>query len=150
MRWAFAACLTAVLVWSHAFAADGGSGGRVRDPEVWMCHRNPFDLFASGASTAFVRRRLSGIKLYIGTLRKAPSDRLAALARALRRSGVKVAVECGGTLGFAPLDDTSGEESARIELRKIDRFCRAGGRPTRYILRSWCPRSWYPKRLHVP
>jgi len=109
-----------------------------------MCHRNPFDLFASGASTAFVRRRLSGIKLYIGTLRKAPSDRLAALARALRRSGVKVAVECGGTLGFAPLDDTSGEESARIELRKIDRFCRAGGRPTRYILQSWYP---YPKAV---
>jgi len=85
------------------------------------------------------RERLSGIKLYIGTVQKAPMDTLRRLAKVLKDNGIKVAVECGGTLGFAPLDDTNGEKSAEIELRKIDRFYQADGKPTRYVIQSWYP-----------
>ncbi len=102
--------------------------GRVSRPEVWLCHRNPLALLDAPGQWAFVRRHVSGIKLYIGTLQKAPADKLAALAKLLKREGMQVAVECGGTLGFAPLDDTNGEASAWIELRKIDRFVQAGGK----------------------
>jgi len=117
----------------------------LNEPEIWMCHRNPFDLFTGGTSATFVRKHLSGVKLYMGTLQEAPPEKLAVLARGLRRSGMKVAVECGGTLGFAPLDDTNGEESARIELRKIDRFYRAGGKVDYLDLDGPVRRLLYPR-----
>ena len=145
MRWCLPACLVVVCAWSGALGKDGGSAGRLKEPEIWMCHRNPFDLFTGGTSATFVRKHLSGVKLYIGTLQEAPPEKLAVLARGLRRSGMKVAVECGGTLGFAPLDDTNGEESARIELRKIDRFYRAGGKVDYLDLDGPVRRLLYPR-----
>jgi hypothetical protein len=39
----------------------------------------------------------------------------------------QVAVELGGCLDFAPMDDTAGEWSARHELAKIEEFYAAGG-----------------------
>ncbi|MFQ6099265.1 MAG: hypothetical protein ACE5O2_16155 [Armatimonadota bacterium] len=96
-------------------------------PEVWMCHGRPWELAKPDAKWEFVRANLDGIKLYIDALRRAPQERLQALADVLKRADIKVAVECGGTLGFAPLDDTNGEKSAEIELAKLKRWTDAGG-----------------------
>jgi len=96
-------------------------------PEVWMCHREPTVLAEHPEQWAFVREHLDGIKLYIGTLRKAPADKLRKLAALLKQNNIKVAVECGGTLGYAPLDDTNGEASAKIELKAFRRFVQCGG-----------------------
>lgn len=124
----------------------GKPAGRVKDPEIWMCYRDPFGLVGEGAQWDFVKRHLSGIKIYIDTLQKAPPDKLTALARMLRRSGIQVAVECGGTLGFAPLDETNGEKSADIELRKINRWCRAGGKVDYLDLDGPVRRLLYPRK----
>ncbi len=96
-------------------------------PEVWMCHHELWDLAEPDADWDFVREDLDGVKLYIGSVQKSPEDRLRKLARALREAEIKVAVECGGTLGFAPLDDTNGEKSAEIELAKLRKWTNAGG-----------------------
>ncbi len=108
--------------------AGAGSTARLKDPEVWMCHRDPFALLEAEANWDFVRSHVSGIKLYIDVLRRAPAKKLAGLAKLLRDSRIQVAVECGGTLGFAPLDETNGEKSAEIELGKLERWYSAGGK----------------------
>ena len=123
------AVLTAwVVLCGRALADEEAAKRRVAKPEVWMCHHDPGALLGEDAGCAFVRKHLTGIKLYIGTLRKAPVEKLAALAAMCKAEGIRVAVECGGTLGFAPLDDTNGETSATMELRGFKRFTDAGGR----------------------
>ena len=112
MRWTFAACLTAVLVWSHAFAADGGSGGRVRDPEVRMCPPQSlrpvrqWGLDGLCPQTPFEHQALHW------RASEGPAGQLAALARALRRGGMKVAGRDAG-------------------IRSIGRHRRRGIRPHR-------------------
>ncbi|MHC4717198.1 MAG: hypothetical protein ACYS5V_09530, partial [Planctomycetota bacterium] len=46
----------------------------------------------------------------------------------LRKHRIPLAVECGGTLGFARLDDSNGQRSARVELRAFDKVYQAGGK----------------------
>ncbi|MFQ5808830.1 MAG: hypothetical protein ACE5JM_04335, partial [Armatimonadota bacterium] len=112
------------LMIGAAIAADGAPAG---PPEVWMCHHGAWDLAGPDAEWDFVRENLDGIKLYIGSVQKAPEENLKALASTLKDAGIQVSIECGGTLGFAPLDDTNGEKSAEIELSKFKRWTDAGG-----------------------
>ena len=131
----------------HAAAAEDAAGkpaARVKDPEVWMCHRDPLALLGEDAGWDFVKKRVSGIKIYIGTLQKAPAEKLAALAAMLKENHIQVAVECGGTLGFAPLDETNGEKSAAIELRSINRWYQAGGKVDFLDLDGSVRRLLYP------
>lgn len=119
---------------------------RLTDPEVWMCHKDPLQLLENPAQWAFVLRHISGIKIYIGTLRNAPDDKLRALAKLLRENKIQVAVECGGTLGFARMDDRNGEDSARRELARFNRFYRAGGKIDYLDLDGPVRRLLYAKR----
>jgi len=118
----------------------------VKVPEIWMCYRDPTELLDDRAQWDFVRRHVSGIKIYIGTLRNAPDDKLAALAKLLKDNRIQVAVECGGTLGFARMDDKNGEDSARRELARFNRFYQAGGRIDYLDLDGPVRRLLYPKR----
>lgn len=127
-------------------AATAESAGRLKEPEVWMCYRDPFGLLGKDARWEFVKKRISGIKIYIGTIQKAPPEKLAALAAMLKENRIQVAVECGGTLGFAPLDETNGEKSAQMELRKINRFYRAGGKVDYLDLDGPVRRLLYPRK----
>ena len=121
------------------------AAGRLAKPEIWMCYRDPLGLAAKDARWDFVKKHISGIKIYIGTLRKAPAGKLAALAAMLKENRIQVAVECGGTLGYAPLDETNGEKSAEIELRNIDKWYRAGGKVDYLDLDGPVRRLLYPK-----
>jgi acetyl esterase/lipase len=97
--------------------------------EVWLCTGNGvFDLLAPDATWPVVRERLSGIQLYIDVIDRASPEQLGRLVRLIRAQGYQVSVECGGTLDFAPMDETNGEVSARIELAKLAKFYAAGGR----------------------
>ena len=120
------------LMFVLAAPALGGEGrkaaGRLKAPEVWMCHKTPLELLETPADWAFVRRHVSGIKLYIGLLKDTPDERLAALATMLKTHRIPVAFECGGTLGFARMDETNGKDSARRELARFARWSKAGGR----------------------
>ena len=147
------ACLCGLGV--HGRTAEGkppaattrpAAAGRLAKPEIWMCYRDPLALAATDARWDFVKGRISGIKIYIGTLRKAPPDKLAALAAMLKAGRIQVAVECGGTLGYAPLDETNGEKSAEIELRNIDKWYRAGGKVDYLDLDGPVRRLLYPKK----
>jgi len=153
--------ITAMVVAASMLAgqADGSSvaeaaksppkadkAGRVTNPEVWMCYRDPMGLFDEGADAEFVRKHVSGIKLYIGTVRKAPADKLAALVKNLKAHHIPLAVECGGTLGFVKLDDSNGVQSARRELRAFDRVYRAGGKIDYLDLDGPVRRLLYPPR----
>ena len=98
-------------------------------PEVWLCTgAGVLDLLAPDAQWPFVREHLSGIQLYIDMIDRATPEQLRRLARLVRGQGYQVSVECGGTLDFAPMDDTNGEVSARIELAKLAKFYAVGGR----------------------
>jgi len=139
--------LVFVLAAAPALGGERGkAAGRLKDPEVWMCHRNPLELLKKPSDWAFVRRHVSGIKLYIGLLKDTPDDQLAALAKMLKDNRIPVAFECGGTLGFARMDDRNGEDSARRELARFRRFIKAGGRIDYLDLDGPVRRLLYPKR----
>jgi hypothetical protein len=87
-----------------------------------------FDLLAPGAEWPYVREHLSGIQFYIDMVNKAPAEKLKQFAQLIRERKYQVAIECGGTLDFAPMNSTNGERSAAIELAKIDKFYAAGGK----------------------
>ncbi len=98
-------------------------------PEVWLCMGNRvFDLLDPDAEWSFVKEHLSGIQFYIDMVNKAPTEKLKRFVQLIQRQKLQVAIECGGTLDFAPMNSTNGEKSARIELAKIDKFYAAGGK----------------------
>ena len=126
------------------YAAPAQSLSEPTAPEIWMCTGRALDLIEEGASWDFVRKRIAGIKLYIDKVKAAPAGDLAKLAKLLRDNQIQVAIECGGTLGLNPLDDTVGERSAKIELRKIDRWYAAGGKVDYLDLDGPVRRLLYP------
>lgn len=107
------ACAAAQSVWAES-------------AEVWMCHRTPDVLFEEGAEWDLVKGNLDVLQVYIGWVEKCSPDRLKKLATVLNENDIKLAMECGGTLEFAPLDDTNGERSAEMELPKIRELADAG------------------------
>jgi hypothetical protein len=104
-----------------------GAGAQPR-PGIWLCTGKAFDLAQPEAKWDSVKQRLSGIKLYIDKVNRADPTELEALAEVVNANEWEVAIECGGCLGFAQLDETNGEDSARIELAKIDKWYAAGGK----------------------
>ena len=117
-----------MLLTGMALGTGCAPAGRVTGPEVWMCHKGSLALADADAEWDFVKRHVTGIKLYIGMINRATDEQLKAFATMCGENGIRVAVECGGTLGFAPLDDTNGEASARIELKAFNRYAAAGGK----------------------
>ena len=105
-------------------------GPRANDarPEVWLCAGERItDLLRPEAEWPSVRQHLSGIKLYVDQINKAAPEQLAALVRLAKDHRYQIAVELGGCLDFAPMDDRAGEWSARHELAKVEKFYAAGG-----------------------
>ena len=96
--------------------------------EVWLCAGERIaDLLRPDAAWPFVKAHLTGLKLYIDQIDNAAPEQLAALVRLVKEHHFQVAVELGGCLDFAPMDDTAGEWSARLELAKLEKFYAAGG-----------------------
>ena len=109
--------------------AEGSADREKSAAEVWLCTgKGVLDLLAPDAEWPFVRDHLSGIQLYIDMIDRATPEQLGQLAQLVQQQGYQVSVECGGTLDFAPMDETNGEVSARIELAKLAKFYTAGGR----------------------
>ncbi|NOY79648.1 MAG: hypothetical protein GXP31_01455 [Kiritimatiellaeota bacterium] len=145
------AFLFAAIALHVGSTTDGVAAGedrpqRFTKPEVWLCTARIFDLTRPDARWDYVRTRLTGIQLYIDKVNKAPAENLQKLAAVVRANNLKVSVECGGTLGFAPLDARNGESSARIELAKLDKWRRAGGRIDYLNLDGPVRRLLYPRR----
>jgi len=110
-------------------ARSANAPTRPTKSEVWLCAgEGTFDLIRPDAEWPVVKNNLSGIKLYVDLINKATPEQLATLARLVKAQGWQVAVELGGCLDFAPMDDTAGEWSARHELAKIGKFYAAGGK----------------------
>ena len=99
------------------------------EPEVWLCPpgNRVLDLVKEEGTWDFSRRRIAGLKLYIGLFRKAKRADLAALAAFVRKNGLEVVVECGGTLNPDWQDET-GERSAKVELAGFNKWYAAGGK----------------------
>lgn len=138
---------------SACLAADDGATethtgdtGRCTDPEVWLCTGRAFDLARSDSGWDTVKQRLTGIQLYIDKVNTAKPEELRALVQIVKEVDLKVSIECGGTLGFAPLSDLNGEQSARIELAKIEKWCRVGGTVDYLNLDGPVRRLLYPMR----
>lgn len=100
-------------------------------PEVWICHFDTARLVTDELEWSFVREHLDGIKLYIGKVgpgRQAwDPDALAAFCAVCAEAGIRLSIECGGTLDFMPLDETNGEKSAELELRSFRNLREHGG-----------------------
>jgi creatinine amidohydrolase len=119
---------------------------RTAKPEVWLCAGDgTLDLLRSGAEWRFVKKNLSGIKLYVDQIDNARPAQLAALARLVKENGYQVAVELGCCLDFGPMDDTNGQWSARMELAKIDKLYAAGGKVDFLDLDGPIRRLMYPE-----
>ncbi len=101
--------------------------GKLINPEVWMCHHGVGRLLAEDADWAFVKKHITGIKLYIGGVYKGRPARLKAFGKMAQAEGIQVSIECGGTLGRGRFDDTIGARSARQELKAFNKFTDAGG-----------------------
>jgi len=128
-----AVILVTFNLWAHAASGLNSNRGDVaetrRRPEIWLCMRNRvFDLLDPDAEWPFVKEHISGIQFYIDMVNKAPSEKLKQFVQLIQKQKYQVAIECGGTLDFAPMNSTNGERSAAIELAKIDKFYAAGGK----------------------
>ena len=108
--------------------ADFRVGGRLANPEIWMCPggNNVFQLLDEEKDWNFVRKRLTGLKLYIGTLRRQPMEKLRQLATLVKENDLKIDVEVGATLNH-DWGDQAGELSARSEIPALKRWVDAGG-----------------------
>jgi hypothetical protein len=96
--------------------------------EVWLCAGERInELLQPGAVWPYSRQHLSGIKLYIDQINRATPAQLANLVRLIHAQNYQVAVELGGCLDFAPMDETAGRWSAQHELAKLAKFYAAGG-----------------------
>ena len=128
-------------------------------PEVWLCHRNLHELVDEGADWEFVKKHLDGIKVYIGALARGRShiltdDELTRLVKMLNETGLKLSIECGGTMGQLPVDENNGRKSAEIALRAVRKVHEAGGTvhfldmdgPVRRLLATGSHRSDFGKR----
>ncbi len=120
------------LLWSVGMlvvcGCAAGQKAAVDTPEVWMCHRAAPALGQEGAQWDFVKANLDGCKLYIGAVRKCPPQKLADLLKVLKDNDIKVSLELGATLGHIKVDDNNGLNSARRELKAVDKIVAAGGR----------------------
>ena len=147
-RFAFGAALAGCLSAEVAAQGTEGDGKSIAGAasEVWLCTGKAFDLARPEARWDAVRKGLTGIQLYIDKVNKARREDLEALVAVVKANGFRVSIECGGTLGFAPLDDTNGEASARIELAKIDKWYAAGGSVDYLNLDGPVRRLLYPRR----
>ncbi len=96
-------------------------------PEVWVCHSDLNTLVQDDAEWDFVREHLTGIQFYIDQFNRYSTEEMGKLANMIREAGLKVSVECGGTLDFGPMDDTNGKWSAEVELQKFKKYTDAGG-----------------------
>jgi len=97
-------------------------------PEVWLCTSLTDELTRAGAEWPFVKRNLTGLKLYVDQINQAKPEQLKALVKLAKEQRFRIAVELGCCLDFGPMDDTNGEWSARHELAKIRKWYDAGGR----------------------
>jgi hypothetical protein len=95
--------------------------------DICMCTNYPLPLLDPNAKWDFVKRRLGYLKLYIDWINKASPDELSALVSVLKQNNIKIAVEAGGTLANAPMDNTNGQVSAQITMRKLRKLLDAGG-----------------------
>jgi len=138
----------------------GDAAASDAEPEVWLCHRNLHELVSEGAQWDFVRKHLDGIKLYIGALARGRShiltdDELTRLVAMLNQSGLKLSIECGGTLGYVRVDENNGRKSAEIAMRAITKVHKAGGTvhyldmdgPVRRLLATGSHRFDFGKQL---
>lgn len=127
-----------VMVISAAMLVVGAAGAGEREvkrrkkpwrPEIWMCPNaeHILDLVEQKGRWDDVRKRLAGLKLYIGTLNKAPEDKLRLLAALIHANRFKVVVECAGC-GNHDWGDEAGEKTAEVELRAFRRWAKLGGR----------------------
>jgi hypothetical protein len=98
-------------------------------PEVWMGHIGVEQLVEDPANWSFVCKNIDGIQVFIDWIPKCPPDTLKKLVAILNENSIQLMVECGGTLEYAPLDETNGEKSAEIELAKIEPLIQAGRVP---------------------
>lgn len=143
-------------------ALENGPVRGTPSPEVWMCVGDIRQLLSTqDAGWSFVRKHLDGIKIYIGSLggvqkrRVLSNEELRQFLTILAANKIKLCIECGGTLGFVPTDDSNGRESARRELMKIDRVYASGGTvdfldmdgPVRRILASGSNRFKFGKNF---
>jgi len=99
------------------------------NPEVWICPKKDaaVDLLVPGDDWPNLRQRVAGVKLYIDWIHTADSSWLRRVAGLQVTYGLKVTVECGGTVAFAGLDENNGVNAAAIELSKILKLYQAGG-----------------------
>ncbi len=121
--------LILAILSSSAISVEADNLPPTQGPEVWLCAGERVnDLLGENAEWSFVKKHLTGIKLYIGQLTQRKPQQIAALVKLIQEQRYQVAVEVGCCLDFGPMDDTNGEWSAQSELAGIDAWYAAGGK----------------------
>ena len=129
-RWTgFLPCLLALCLFCAGARGLELRGGKYRRPEIWLCPNGEhvLDLIDRTKPWRNVASRLAGVKLYIGTIKNTPDQKLAALAYLLRRYRLQVSIECAGTQ-TPDWGDEAGERTARQHGMIFRKWLRLGGR----------------------
>ncbi len=121
-----------------------------KDKEVWMCHGKWEKFVGERADWDFVKANLDGFQFFIDKLTKADIDQLRELGEILKKNNIATSVELGGLLRNPNLDDTVGEKTAAIELKKLSSLKKAGielnyinlDGPIRRVMRDPIAKKW--------
>jgi len=104
--------------------------------ENWMHPNSVENKFAMFNNTEQWDQTLAGIDGFGFFIGEIDDDRinLSTMVQVLQANDVAIVVEGGGTLNFGGCDDQNGENSATIELNKIQRIYDAGGKVDYYTM----------------
>ncbi len=87
-------------------------------------------LFEQPEAWATVLANTHNFGMFIDKVNNSDPVELAARIAFLKEHQIPIAVECGGTLNFGGCDDRNGEQSASIEMGKIQHIYDQGGEVT--------------------
>ncbi|MCB0333321.1 MAG: hypothetical protein KDD55_07465 [Bdellovibrionales bacterium] len=104
-------------------------------PTLWIHpnHRSAHEyseLFSNPTTWNRAKSTTDVFGFFIDHLKALELSTLQSAVSLFEKEKIDIAIEGGGTLSFAGCDNKNGEKSARIELQKIAKIYRAGGKVT--------------------
>jgi hypothetical protein len=137
MNYIAAMALTVLL------GADPGEAANTDFPKVWMAVL-PFEPLAERTGEwEYVQQHLDGIKFWNHQIDNAPLEKLRPLIQLLAERRIDIIIENNWWPG--PVDDDIGERGAKLEVARIDKVVKTGGKVKAIDIDDPVRRLFYPE-----
>lgn len=153
-----------ILILMTLLSIPAMSAKKAPKPEVWMTHWTPELLGEPDAKWDFVKHNLDGIDIYINSVIWLTPQQLERLVQTLKTNQIQLGIECGlfdwdndgphdwtvpkdkivQDVVRTKFDGKVGEETANIELGKLQKLFDAGGVPDYLNLDDSIRRLMFP------